>query len=169
MADPSLFKRTARTEAAVRCLSEAEPGQIVTYKKLSAAAGLNVQKPQGRRCVYYARQILWRAGMVFRAVTNVGLQRLTAEEVATLVGDERRRKVRNQTRYCLKEFEAVADETEGMSREALTQYLGTRALMEVLRQESSHHAARRKAREEEQKIMAEASTTPASMSAFRET
>lgn len=139
---PESFQRTTRTQKAVEILSRAKPGQTISYDALTKSIGVDA-RTSGKHIIWSARRILLaEKGMVFFAVPTVGMRLMFPGEVVRK-GSHRRRKIRNQTRYCLTEYSTIEDQIAGLAEEARAEYLGNRALMQALRDESSFMAAQR--------------------------
>lgn len=87
----------------------AEPAGVATYEAILRAAGTEdreeAQKIARRAMVLVRRE----HGYVFRAVENVGYQRLTDAEIAVDVPAESRAKARRQARRTREELECVKD------------------------------------------------------------
>lgn len=85
------FVKSAETIKLLALLSAANVGQVVTYEDMSAAIGRNVREFD-RAAIYSARRMVQAEyRFVFATVTNVGLKRLSDNEIVELSGDDRTR------------------------------------------------------------------------------
>lgn len=141
-----LFIRSQYTTRAVEALSSVEPGDTIGYKRLSSHIGINILK-DGRCYIQSARRILQKEqAKVFGAVPGIGLRLLFPHEVVSR-GTHRRKKIRNQTRYCLGEYDTVAEKVIDLKQESQVEFYANTALMESLRQQASYTADQKRRQE----------------------
>lgn len=68
-----IFRATIETQEIYKRLTEANPGDVITYLELSELIGKNVQK-DGNSHIQSAKRMLLNDGKVFEAVANVGVK-----------------------------------------------------------------------------------------------
>jgi len=96
-------------QQAADLLKNAGVGGVVTYASFSQATGIE-DRDLLQSIIHAARKRVRREpGYVFRAVENVGYQRLSDAEIAEHVGEESRHRLRNMTRKTAEELECVKD------------------------------------------------------------
>ena len=81
------FRRSAETEALIRCLSSLTEGEMRTYQQLIQAAALPDTGKGLNRCrsaLAVARKHLEERGMIFGAIHGVGIKRLVPTEIVEL-------------------------------------------------------------------------------------
>lgn len=81
------FRRSAETEALIRCLSSIAEGETQTYQQLIEAAALPDTDKGLARCrsaLAVARKHLEERGMIFGAIHGVGIKRLAPTEIVDL-------------------------------------------------------------------------------------
>jgi hypothetical protein len=103
-------------------ISSAKPGEIITYAELSEIIGKRVQAPGAG--YGYLRTAIKRAlsndGLVFSAVRNEGIKRLTDEENAQSTGSQAINKIRRLSGVAIKKVTSV--DFAGLSNDAKTKH-----------------------------------------------
>ena len=88
------FRKTLETQEVYKRLTEAKPGDVVTYLELSEIVGKNIQK-EGYGHLYSAVKMIRRnENKVFQAVENVGVKYCSYYE-AFQAGKAGNRRIRN--------------------------------------------------------------------------
>jgi hypothetical protein len=128
MENPS-FQASTDSKILASVLQESKPGDVVSYKALSAAIGRDVQST-AKPALDTARRIVQREKrMVFDAVRGEGLKRLTDSEIVDLA-DKTRDGVRRATRRTVKKMVCV--DYEAMPKEKQTKHNTAISLFGVL-------------------------------------
>lgn len=86
-----LFQKSADTRLLEALLSQAEPGQTVTYDEMSATIRRDVRKHASSALYSARRSLLNEKKMVFEAVRGVGMMRLDDSRVVASMESDRKR------------------------------------------------------------------------------
>lgn len=104
-------------------LATAAVGELIPYSELTQLVRLNVQGP-GRSALESARSIAQRKGIVFGVILNVGLKRLTDEEIVdtgfTAEAHVRRHVKRAKRKLLVAEYEKLKPEKQSKRNAYLT-------------------------------------------------
>lgn len=99
------FSRSTQTLALIEALRAASIGAVITYGQLSQAIGEDVQNG-ARHFLYSAMKALQGDGVAFGTVRNMGVKRLTAEEIPA-IGDAALLHIRRSSRRARKRMGVV--------------------------------------------------------------
>lgn len=99
------FSRSVQTLALIEHLQAASIGSVITYASLSKAIGEDVQNG-ARHYLYSAMRALQGDGVAFGTVRNMGVKRLTAEEIPA-IGDAALLHIRRASRRARKRMSVV--------------------------------------------------------------
>lgn len=95
-----------RRDAVAVTLSQAAPGETVTYEEIARLHAIEPREGAGKHMCYSAREKLRRDhGITFRPIPNVGFRRLLDHE--TVEDEIRDRRTRGQARRHLQELDGV--------------------------------------------------------------
>lgn len=134
--------RKVERETIEKLMRDTVQGELLTYAQMSEAVGMNVQRV--RYVMEAARRIMRdEEGIVFEAIMNEGLRRLTDLDIATQVANRRRRKVYRQANFGIKEMLGVKD-TSSLPPGEKIQYDAGSALLGAIAA-IAHHTSMRKA------------------------
>ena len=99
------FTASTQTLALIERLRLASVGEVVTYGALTEAIGEDVRRV--RHALYSAAKTMQSEGIIFGTVHNVGVKRLTAEELPA-IGDAALLHIRRTSKSARKKMGAVA-------------------------------------------------------------
>ena len=134
----AIFQISADAKVLASVLKETAPGEVVTYERLSASIGRDVQKDARGVLQTARRSVLNENRMVFEAVIDVGLMRLKDEQIVG-IGDKSRDHIRRTARKTVKSLFCV--NYDQLSREQQVKHNTSLSMMGVIGELATNRSA----------------------------
>jgi hypothetical protein len=122
------FRRAAQTDKLIEVLRTCSIGETITYGRLSDAIGEDVQDK--RHYLNSATRILEAEGVAFRTETNVGVRRISADDLPS-VGQQAIDRTRRTAKRGSRRL-ALLDRMNDVKPETAAAVRGKRSLLDLI-------------------------------------